>query len=73
MLLGCARKDEAVTEKPLARVLDRYIFRSDMRDNSKGLSADDSIAVVRDFVEKWVRNQLILSIAELNLTDEERM
>jgi len=73
LLLGCARKDEAITEKPLARVLDRYIFRSDIAGIiPKGLSADDSIAVVRDFVEKWVRNQLILSIAELNLTDEEK-
>ena len=36
------------------------------------MPADDSIAIVRDFVEKWVRNQLILSKAELNLTDEEK-
>ena len=73
VLLGCAGKDEAITEKPLARVMDRYIYRSDIAGIiPTGLPADDSIAIVRDFVEKWVRNQLILSKAELNLTDEEK-
>lgn len=73
VLLGCAGKDEAIAEKPLARVMDRYIYRSDIAlIIPTGLPADDSIAIVRDFVEKWVRNQLILSKAELNLTDEEK-
>ena len=26
----------------------------------------------RDFIEKWVRNQLLLNKAEINLTDEEK-
>jgi hypothetical protein len=73
VLLGCAGKDEVITEKPLARVMDRYIYISDIAGIiPTGLPAEDSTAIVRDFVEKWVRNQLILSKAELNLTDEEK-
>ena len=26
----------------------------------------------KDFIEKWVRNQLLLNKAEINLTDEEK-
>jgi hypothetical protein len=73
MLLGCARQDLKNAEKPLARVLDQYLYRTDLAAViPHGMSADDSTAIVRDFVEKWVRNQLILNKAELNLTDDEK-
>jgi hypothetical protein len=38
----------------------------------EGITGPDSIAMVRDFKERWVRNQLLLNKAELNLTDEEK-
>ncbi len=37
-----------------------------------GITGADSIAMVRDFKERWIRNQLLLNKAELNLTDEEK-
>ena len=40
VLLGCAGKDEAIAEKPLARVLDRYIYRSDIAwDNTHRIAS----------------------------------
>jgi Fe-S cluster biosynthesis and repair protein YggX len=37
-----------------------------------GISASDSATIAKDFIEKWVRNQLLLNKAELNLTDAEK-
>jgi hypothetical protein len=72
-LIGCAKPAPRVTEKPIARVLDRYLYRSDMAGFiPEGITGPDSIAMVRDFKERWVRNQLLLNKAELNLTDEEK-
>jgi len=73
MLLGCTAKEVKVPEKPLARVLDRYLYNSDIVGViPPGMPTDDSAAIARDFIEKWVRSQLILNKAELNLTDEEK-
>lgn len=73
LLIGCAKPTAKVAEKPLARVLDHYLYKSDMSGFvPAGIAGADSIAMVRDFKERWVRNQLLLNKAELNLTDEEK-
>jgi hypothetical protein len=73
ILLGCAKPDVKVAVKPIARVMDHYLYRSDMQGFiPAGLSAEDSISMARDFIERWIRNQLMLNKAELNLSDEEK-
>ena len=37
-----------------------------------GISSTDSASVVKDFIEKWIRNQLLLNKAEINLTEGEK-
>jgi hypothetical protein len=73
MMPGCATHQKEVPEKPLARVLDHYLYRKDLAGvMPHNLSSEDSARTVKDFVEKWVRNQLILNKAEINLTDDEK-
>lgn len=73
LLTGCAKPSAGVKEKPLARVLDHYLYRSALAGFiPAGLSAEDSISMARDFTERWIRNQLMLNKAELNLTEEEK-
>jgi hypothetical protein len=73
ILVGCAKPTAKVAEKPLARVLDHYLYKSDLAGFIPvGITGADSIAMVRDFKERWIRNQLLLNKAELNLTDEEK-
>lgn len=70
---GCAKNSGNGKSIPVARVLNRYLYLDDLNGvTPSGISAADSIAVVHDFIDKWVRNQLILNKAELNLTDEEK-
>ncbi|HLO57363.1 MAG TPA: hypothetical protein VK179_01345 [Bacteroidales bacterium] len=61
------------SEKPLAKVYDRYLYPSELKGVIPvGISAQDSIAMSKDFIEKWVRNQILLNTAEMNLTDKEK-
>jgi len=73
MIPGCSKNSGNNKNIPVARVFDEYLYLEDLNDViPSGLPAGDSIAVVRDFIDKWVRNQLILNKAELNLTDDEK-
>jgi hypothetical protein len=73
LISGCNKPPENGTEKPLARVFDRYLYTSDLDGVvPAGLTGQDSASAVNDFIEKWIRNQLLLNKAEINLTDQEK-
>jgi hypothetical protein len=70
---GCNKAPVNKNEKPLARVYDNYLYRSDLSAViPAGISSADSASVAKDFIEKWVRSQLLLNKAENNLTDDEK-
>jgi len=72
-LTGCSKNPVKSTEKPLARVYDKYLYPNDLNGVVPvGISSTDSASVVKDFIEKWIRNQLLLNKAEINLTDGEK-
>ncbi len=66
--VGC--KSDAPREGALARVNDAWLYREDIRDLvPKGTSAQDSAAMVRQFIDKWAATRLLLDAAEVNLSD----
>jgi|WetSurMetagenome_2_1015567.scaffolds.fasta_scaffold15697_3 hypothetical protein len=73
VLMSCSNGTETNSEKPLARVFDKYLYAEDIKGVvSAGISSSDSASVVNDFIEKWIRNELLLNKAENNLTDAEK-
>jgi hypothetical protein len=73
VLPSCTKKESKTIEKPLARVYDSYLYHSDLDGVvPAGLKGEDSTKAVSDFVERWIRNRLLLSKAEQNLTEEEK-
>jgi hypothetical protein len=71
--LSCRRLETRSWEKPLAQVLETKLYPSDIRDIFPGnVSEEDSIMILQTYVDKWVRKQLILQKAELNLTEEQK-
>lgn len=63
------RKEQA--DELVARTFDKYLYRSDMVDAiPAGSSKEDSIVKARRYIETWVREQLMLNRAELELSDE---
>ena len=68
LLTSCSGFFKKKTERPLARVYDDYLYESDMKGVvSPGVSANDSIMIVKSYVDKWVRQRLILHQAGKNL------
>jgi hypothetical protein len=58
----------------LARVHNEYLYQSDMTLLiPPGTSPTDSIALVRNYVNNWVREQLVLQKAERNLKEEDKI
>ena len=57
-------------EEPLARVNDNYLYPSDVNEIFlSNLSVEDSLVIMKNFVDKWIKKQLLLEKADLNLTD----
>jgi len=72
-LAGCSNLESRTNEQPLARVEDKYLYPSDIQYIfPSDLSGNDSLLILQNFVDKWIKKQLLLQKAELNLTDEQK-
>ena len=72
-LWACSQTNDNPEDAPVARVYDEYLFVSDLDDIiPKNLTEMDSLALVTDYIEKWVQKQLLLEKADENLTQEEK-
>lgn len=78
LLLFCACNKSQWTEKdkgmPIAKVFDKYLYESDIAGVGKGAAKpEDSVQAVKNYVDSWIRHNLILHYAEENLpaSDEE--
>lgn len=72
ILSGCHSRD-MIDEKPLAKVFDKYLYPSNLKDIiPSNISPSDSTILINDYIDKWIRKQLLLRRAEMNLTEEEK-
>jgi len=73
MAISCTKLETRSREKSLAQVMDKNLYPSDIRDIfPSNVSPEDSILIEQNYVDKWVKKQLILQKAELNLTEEQK-
>jgi hypothetical protein len=73
LLVQCSGIKNKKGQEPIARVYDKYLYPGDLQDIvPSNISKADSIILVRDFTDKWIKQQLLLYKAEMNLTDEEK-
>ena len=57
----------------VARVGDYYLTQSDLKDQiPENLSEADSTKLIKNIIEKWAINKLLMKNAQLNMTDEEK-
>jgi hypothetical protein len=70
---SCTKLETRTREKSLAHVFEKHLYPSDIRDIfPNNVSPEDSIMIQQNYVDKWVKKQLILQKAELNLTEEQK-
>ena len=65
ILTSCNKKAK---EKPLLRVFDNYLYPSDIEGLVSGnVSAEDSIAIIDNYINQWILQMVVLDKAENNI------
>jgi len=71
VLNSCGKKQQ-VSKIPVARVLDKYLYLSDIQHIFPyRVTKDDSIALAQSYINTWIKTQLIVNKAELNLPPDQ--
>lgn len=61
------------SEDAVARVYDEYLYKIDLVGIvPEGFSKQDSLAVINDFIDNWIRQKILLKQAENNLSSEQK-
>jgi hypothetical protein len=57
----------------VARVNEKYLYLSDLHGIvPANTPTKDSLSIIKDYIEKWIKRQVIIDKAELNLTNEQK-
>jgi len=73
LLAACLNNREHQDDTPVAKVYDQYLYLSELEEIvPPGLSMEDSISVIKDHIDKWILNQLLLYQAQQHLTMDEK-
>ncbi len=65
--------DEEIDGEPLARVYNRYLYKSDLKELvPKDLPEKDSLAFLQNYINVWAKDQLMIYKAEYNLTENKK-
>jgi hypothetical protein len=70
---SCAMFNSEEKEEVVARVEDKYLLLADVEEIApKDASKEDSTLIVNNYIENWVKENLILQRAELNLEIDQK-
>ncbi len=66
--------DNSEKKEAIAKAFDYYLYAEDLAGVvPSGVSQDDSITIVRNYIENWISNKAVLRRAEKNLDDEKKI
>lgn len=72
ILISCNREKKANKEVPVAKVYDKVLYLSDLQHIfRKNQTKEDSAEFARTYIDNWIKTQLLLKKAELNLTGDQ--
>lgn len=73
LFLGCKQEKVDKNDKPLARVHDKYLYQSDLKQLfPSNILQEDSITLAKNYINDWIKKQLMIEKAEENLSDESK-
>lgn len=71
---SCQQKVEHGGKTPLVQVANRYLYQEDLNKVLPfGISSSDSVQFAKDFIRKWIEEQLLYGKAEHNVRGDERI
>jgi hypothetical protein len=72
-ICSCSFFKKEASEEALARVKDKHLFKSDIEGVVPiNASPEDSSLIIDNYIQNWVKDNLILQKAELNLEDSQK-
>lgn len=72
ILFSCKSRINNADDRVLARVFDEYLYQSDIAGLiPAGASVRDSLDIVKNLIDNWIQQTLVLKKAESNLTSEQ--
>ena len=70
---SCSMFAGAGSEKPVAKAYGKELYVSQILEIfPSGITKDDSLQILKNYIEGWVRKQVILQRAEANLTSDQQ-
>jgi hypothetical protein len=72
-IVGCSSNGDSMADEPLVKINETVLTKG-MLSNAvpNSLSKDDSVIFAQDYINRWIRSELLLGKAELNLTPDEK-
>jgi hypothetical protein len=73
LVCTCKGPSKKSDDQPVAKVYEKILYKSQIEGIvPKGLTGTDSTRIVADHIDKWVRQQLLVALAEQNLNESEK-
>lgn len=73
LMISCNSSSKDSKEGVLARVNDTFLYKDEIKNLIPvGTSKQDSIAIVRNYIDRWASQKLLIDVAEVNLGKEAR-
>jgi hypothetical protein len=73
LLASCNYFTPEAKPEAIARVNDSYLYRSEVKDLvPAGTSKEDSLVIVRNYIDRWASQKLLINAAEINLSEDEK-
>lgn len=70
---GCSYFKRGKSEDLVARTFDKYLYKKDLVDIvPKGTLARDSIRIIQNYVDNWVKQNLVIHQADKNLQKDQK-
>jgi hypothetical protein len=72
LLVSSCFNQQQEERKPIARVFDKYLYEDNVSSLvPEGKSWEDSISIIKSYIDNWIREELVLVQAEYNLPEDQ--
>ena len=73
LLTACTFFNSNSKTTAIARVNSDYLYKEDILNLvPPGISKEDSIVIVRSFIDRWASKKLLIKVAEVNLNSKKK-
>jgi hypothetical protein len=73
VLFSCGSGSIRNNEKPIARAYSKYLYKSEVQGLiPEGTTPEDSVRLVKSYIELWLKKKAVVNKAEFNLTEAQK-